>query len=101
MISSVLFTAISEHLVRLNVVPALTALDEMHSVRSQYRLFMDHVLHTAMVTIDKVSVENIFYNTGYSFIDADVIDIYPDVSFSNDIITGGNSYFFKYKLLYH
>jgi len=58
-----LFTAISEHLIRLNVVPALTALDEMHSVRSQYRLFMDHVLHTAMVKIDKVSVENIFYNT--------------------------------------
>lgn len=48
-----LFKAISEHLVRLNVVPALTALDEMHSVRSQYRLFMDHVLHSAMVKIDK------------------------------------------------
>ncbi|CAG2235542.1 EIF2AK1 [Mytilus edulis] len=48
-----LFKAISSHLARLNVVPALTTIDEMHSVRSQYRLFMDHVLHTAMLKIDK------------------------------------------------
>ena len=51
---SIYFSAISSHLARLNVVPALTTIDEMHSVRSQYRLFMDHVLHTAMLKIDKV-----------------------------------------------
>ncbi|XP_060084572.1 eukaryotic translation initiation factor 2-alpha kinase 1-like [Ylistrum balloti] len=43
-----LFKMISEHLIKMNVFSPMTVLDEMGSIRSQYRCFMQKVLKAAM-----------------------------------------------------
>ncbi|XP_069113693.1 eukaryotic translation initiation factor 2-alpha kinase 1-like [Argopecten irradians] len=46
-----LFKMISEHLIKMNVVSPMTVLDEMGSIRTQYRYFMHNVLKAAMLKL--------------------------------------------------
>ncbi|XP_033754468.1 eukaryotic translation initiation factor 2-alpha kinase 1-like [Pecten maximus] len=46
-----LFKMISDHLIEMNVVSPKTVLDEMGSIRTQYRYFMHNVLKAAMLKL--------------------------------------------------
>ncbi|XP_021343826.1 eukaryotic translation initiation factor 2-alpha kinase 1-like [Mizuhopecten yessoensis] len=46
-----LFKMISEHLIKMDVVSPMTVLDEMGSIRTQYRYFMHNVLRAAMLKL--------------------------------------------------
>jgi hypothetical protein len=51
----VCFPVISEQLVQHQYVSPFTVLDEMKSIRAQYRFFMNHILKAAMLKVSQVN----------------------------------------------